>query len=242
MRAALRAEWTKLWTVAGPCGLLLGLIVATIGLSAAAGAVVTCASAGCDPLGPGLVGVRLGQAPAAVLAVLMISGEYSSGLIRTTLTAVPRRPVVLAAKAVVLAGVVAVAATIAVLGSLAAAGTTARPGDGTTLRVTGGSILYLVLIALLGLGVAAVVRDSATSVGVILGLVYLFPVIAQVIGDPHWQRVLQRIAPMSAGLTVQATGDLGGLPLSPWAGLAVTAGWAAAALVAGGLVLHFRDA
>ena len=85
-------------------------------------------------------------------------------------------------------------------------------------------------------------RDSATSIGVVLGLLYLVPIVAQTVGDPHWQRLLQQIAPMSAGLAVQATTDLHSLPISPWAGLGVTAGWAAAALLIGGLLLRMRDA
>jgi ABC-2 type transport system permease protein len=245
-------------TVAGPMWLLLGMIAATVGLSAAATSVVACGSAGCggDLTELSLLGVQLGQAPAAVLAVLVISGEYRSGMIRTTLTAVPRRATVLAAKAGTLTGVVAAAGTVAVLGSLLAGrlilsrrGFTAARGhpalslaDGPTLRATAGSILYLILITLLSLGIAALVRDAATSIGVILGLLYLLPVLAQVIGDPHWQRLLQQIGPMSAGLAIQATTGLHGLPLSPWAGLGVTAGWAAGALVAGGLLLRTRDA
>ncbi len=110
------------------------------------------------------------------------------------------------------------------------------------MRATVGSILYLTLIALLGLGIATVVRNSATSIGIVLGLLYLFPVLSQTIGDPHWQRLLQRVGPMNAGLSVQATTDLAGLPFGPWAGLGVTAGWAAAALLAGGLLLCKRDA
>jgi ABC-2 type transport system permease protein len=258
MRPALHAEWTKLRTVAGPVWLLLGMIAVTVALSAAATSVVTCASTACggDLTKLTLIGVMLGQAPAAILAVLVVSGEYSSGMIRTTLTAMPHRATVFAAKAITLTGVVAVAATTAVLGSLLAGrlllprhGFTTAHGhpapslvDGPTLRAVAGSILYLVLIALLSLGIAAVVRSSATSIGVILGLLYLLPILSQVIGDPLWQRRLEQIAPMSAGLAIQATTDLRSLPISPWAGLGVTAGWAAAALVAGGLLLRERDA
>jgi len=245
-------------TVAGPLWLLLGMIVATVALSAGATSVLTCGSAGCggDLTRISLIGVVLGQALAAILAVLVISGEYSSGMIRTTLTAMPHRPTVFAAKAITLTGVVAVAGTTAVLGSLLAGrlilprkGFTAAHGhpalslaDGPTLRATAGSILYLILIALLSLGIAAVVRDSATSVGVVLGLLYLLPILSQAIGNPHWQRLIQQIAPMSAGLAIQATTNLHSLPLRPWAGLGVTAGWAASALVAGGLLLRKRDA
>lgn len=258
MRPALHAEWTKMRTVASPVWLLLAMIAATVALSAGATSVVTCGSAGCGGDMPrlSLIGVQLGQALTAILAVLVISGEYSSGMIRTTLTAMPRRTTVFAAKAITLSGVVAVAATTAVLGSLLAGrvnlprnGFTDAHGhpalslaEGPTLRAAGGSILYLTLIALLSLGIAAIVRDSATSMGVVLGLLYLLPVLSQVIGDPDWQRLLQQIGPMSAGLAIRATTDLDGLPLPPWAGLGVTAGWAAAAIVVGGLLLRTRDA
>ncbi|HEY0003098.1 MAG TPA: ABC transporter permease [Actinoplanes sp.] len=258
MRLALRAEWTKMRTVAGPTWLLLGMITATVALGAAATSVVTCRSAGCggDPTRLSLIGVQLGQALAAILGVLVIGGEHRSGMIRTTLTAMPRRATLLAAKAVALTGVVAVAGSAAVLGSLLTArfilprsGFTVAHGhpalslaDGATLRATAGSVLYLTLIALLSLGIAAVVRDSATSIGVVLGLLYLVPVVARVIGDPDWQRLIERLGPMSAGLAVQATTDLGSLPLRPWAGLGITAGWAAAALLAGGIRLGRRAA
>lgn len=198
----------------------------------------------------------LDQALVAILAVLIISGEYGSGMIRTTLAATPHRVTVLAAKAVTLTGVVTAAGTVAVLGSLLAGrlilpgrGFTAAHGypalslaDGPTLRAIVGSILYLALIALLSLGIATVVRDAATSIGIVLGLLYLFPILSQVIGDPYWQRLLQQIGPMSAGLAIQTTTDLPSLPLSPWAGLGVVAAWAAAALLAGALLLRLRDA
>jgi ABC-2 type transport system permease protein len=258
VRLALHAEWTKIRTVASPLSLLLGTIAATVALSVAVTSVMTCGAAGCgdDTTKLSLTGVELGQALVAILAVLVISGEYSSGMIRTTLAAMPHRATVLAAKAVTLTGVVAAAGTVAVLGSLLAGrlilpghGFTAARGypalslaDGPTLRAAVGSILYLALIALLSLGVATVVRDSATSIGLVLGLLYLVPIISQVIGNPHWQRLLQQIGPMSAGLAIQATTDLRSLPISPWAGLGVTAGWAAAALLAGGLLLRMRDA
>jgi ABC-2 type transport system permease protein len=259
MRLALHAEWTKIRTVASPRWLLLGTIAVTVALSAGVTSVMTCGAAGCgggDTAKLSLTGVELGQALVAILAAGVISGEYSSGMIRTTLTAMPHRATVLAAKAVTLTGVVAAAGTVAVLGSLLAGrlilpghGFTAARGypalslaDGPVLRAAIGSILYLALIALLSLGVATVVRDSAASIGVVLGLLYLFPIISQAIGDPHWQRLLQQIGPMSAGLAIQATTDLHSLPISPWAGLGVTAGWAAAALLAGGLLLRLRDA
>src|SRR5262249_23277542 len=110
------------------------------------------------------------------------------------------------------------------------------------LRAAAGSVLYLVLIALLGLGVAAAARDSATSIGVVLGLLYLFPIITSFVGDPEWQRHMNQISPMTAGMYITATGQLRSLPLAPWQGLGVLAAWTAGALAAGGVLLRLRDA
>jgi ABC-2 type transport system permease protein len=110
------------------------------------------------------------------------------------------------------------------------------------VRATVGSVLYLILIALLSLGTAPAIRDSATAIGVVLGLLYLFPIVGAALGGSHLARLLQQVGPMTAGLAIQATTDLGNLPIGPWAGLGVLAAWAAAALLAGGLLLYLRDA
>jgi ABC-2 type transport system permease protein len=186
---------------------------------------------------------------------MAISGEYSTGMIRITLTAMPHRTTVLAAKAAVITGLVLAAGTIAVLGSVLAGrlilpGNGLTPahgypllslGDGPVLRAAAGSVLYLALIGLLSLGVATAVRDSAVAIGAVLGLLYLFPIIGSGL-DPHWQRHLQQIAPMTAGLDIQSTTGLRSLPLTPWQGLGVLVAWAAGALLVGGLLLRFRDA
>jgi len=256
---ALHAEWTKLRTVPGTIWLLLAAAVLTAGVSAAAAASTRCASgAVCrvDTVKISLTGVDLGQAVVAILAVLAVTGEYSTGMIRVTLAAMPRRTTVLAAKTAVVTGLVLVAGTIGVLGSVLA-GRLILPGhgfspargyallslgDGPVLRAAGGSVLYLVLIALLSLGVATVIRESGFAIGAVLALLYVVPIIASVVTDPHWERHLQQISPMTAGLDIQATTGLSGLPLSPWAGLGVLAAWAGGALLAGGLVLRLRDA
>jgi ABC-2 type transport system permease protein len=260
MGDALHAEWTKLRTVAGPAWLLAATVVATVAVSAAATGAVRCPSGGACPVDTtklSLTGVEFGQAIVAILAVLAISSEYSTGMIRTTLAAMPRRSAVLAAKAVILGGLVLAAGTIAVAGSLLAGrlllpghGFTAVRGfplpslaHGPTLRAAAGSFLYLALIALLSLGVATAVRDSAAAIGVVLGLFYLSPILAAVMSPyPVWYHRIERYAPMSAGLTIQATTGLRSLAISPWGGLGVLAAWAAAALLAGGLLLRLRDA
>jgi ABC-2 type transport system permease protein len=258
LREALHAEWTKLRTVPSTGWLLLTAIVLTVGASTLASAVEKCpASCSADPTKVSLTGILLGQAAVAVLAVLVMTGEYSSGMIRTTLTAVPRRTTALAAKAAIVTGVVLAAGTMSVLGSVLAGHfilpgngfTTAHGfaalslGHGPTLRAAAGSILYLALIGLLSLGLATALRDSGATIAVILALLYIVPILTE-LGtlDPAWQHRLQRYGPMTAGLAIQATRDLRKLPIGPWPGLGVLALWAVAALLAGGLVLRLRDA
>jgi ABC-2 type transport system permease protein len=257
MRPALHCEWTKLRTVAGPSWLLLATVVLTVVLSAFAATSARYAQAGpgLDLTRLSLTGIYLGQAIVAILGVVSISSEYAFGVISITLAAVPGRWTVLAAKAVVVGGLALAAGTVAVLGSLLA-GRLILPGHGftvahgyallslahgPTLRAVAGSVLYLGLIALLSLGVATAVRSSAAAIGIVLGLLYIFPLIAAVVPDAHWQRHLQQIAPMTAGLAVQATVNVRSLPISPWGGLGMLAAWAAAAVLVGALLLKLRD-
>jgi len=257
MSDALRAEWTKLRTVSTTAWLLAAVIVLTVALGAGVAHAVSYATgARKDITKLSLTGVYIGQAIVAILAVQAISAEYSCGMIRVTLIAIPRRPVVLAAKAAVVGALVLAAGAVAMLGSviagrliLPASGFTNAHGyaalslgHGATLRATAGSVLYLALIALLSLGVGAAVREAAVAIGLVLGLLYVFPIIAALVGDQHLQRHLEQIAPMSAGLAIQNTINLGHLPIGPWAGLGVLAAWAGAALLGGGLVLKLRDA
>jgi ABC-2 type transport system permease protein len=243
---ALHAEWTKVRTAPDTIWLLLAALGLTVAASLAA-AAIACPAEGCatDPTKLSLSGIELGQAVVAVLAVLAMGTEYSTGMINTTLTAIPRRTTALAGKAVILAGLVTGVAGIAVPGSLLAGRMILPgpgPGAGPVLRAATGSVLYLVLIALLSLGTAAAVRDSATAIGIVLGLLYVVPIIAQMVSDPHLRRHLEQTAPMSAGLAVQATTQLDQLPIGPWAGLGVLAAWACTALTTGWLVLQLRDA
>jgi ABC-2 type transport system permease protein len=258
MSEALHAEWTKLRTLPGAGWLLLGVVTATVIISATVSASVSCSSpAAChvDVTKLSLTGTYLGQAVVAVVAVLAASGEYGTGMIRTTLAAAPRRGTVLAAKAAVVTAVTLAAGTPAVLGSVLA-GRLILPGhgytpangypvlslaNGTVLRAAAGTVLYLALIALLSLGIATAVRDAAVAIGSVLGLLYLFPILAQVASGGA-ARHLDQAGPMTAGLEIQASTGLSHLPIAPWAGLGVLAAWAAAALLAGGLLLRLRDA
>ena len=259
LRLALHAEWTKLRTVSGPAWLLLAVAALTIAVSAAAVGATHCPqhlTCPVDTTKLSLTGVQFGQAVVAILAVLMVSNEYSSGLMRVTLAAMPGRLTVLAATALLLAALVLAAGGVAVVGSVRAGhlilpghGFTAARGFhpvwlsyGPTLRAASGSVLYLTLIALLSLGVAALVRDSAVSIGVALGVLYLFPIVLAFIGNAHWQHRLERWTPTVAGQAIMDTTGLRSLAITPWGGLGVLALWAAAALLGGGLAFRFRDA
>ena len=253
MTRALHAEWTKQRTLPGTLWLMAAAALLTIAVSVAAVAATTCrpgTECPVDTAKLSLTGVQFGQAVVAILAVLTVGGEYSSGMIRTTLSAIPHRPTVLAAKAVTVIVPALATAAVAVLGSLLATrlrlpgrGLPAIPlSDGAVLRAAFGSVLYLALIALLSLGLAAAVRDTGAAIGLVLGLLYLFPILAEAAANPHWQRRLEQIGPMNAGLQIQATTNVHSLPISPWGGLGVLAAWAASALLAGGLLLRLRDA
>jgi ABC-2 type transport system permease protein len=258
MRRELHAEWTKLRSLPSTGWLLLATVALTVALSATATLAARYTSQGPsqDLTKLSLFGVVLGQALVAILAVLAISDEYSTGMIGITLTAMPHRVRALAAKATVVGVLVLASGAVAVGGCLLAGrlilptrGFTAAHGyallslaNGPTLRAAAGSVLYLALTALLSLGIAAAVRASGVAVGLVLGVLFVFPIIAAMVNDPHWQRHLLRIGPMTAGLSIQATTNLRTLPIAPWTGLGVLAAWAAAALVVGVLRVCVCDA
>jgi ABC-2 type transport system permease protein len=239
VRAALRAEWTKLRTVPDAAVALALIALLTVAVSIAAS---TAASA--DVVRSSLLGVELGQAAVAVWGVQILAGEYGSGLITATFTALPRRLDVLAAKAVYLvAGVLAAGVPSIVISVLAGRRlATGYPEltSGPVLRAAAGAVAYLCLIGLLGLGVAALVRSPVGGTGTMLGLL-LAPAVMMAFLNPQWQRWLFKLAPSTAGQSIQSTVDLKSLPIGPWAGLAVAAAWAIVVLGAGALTIRLRD-
>lgn len=111
-----------------------------------------------------------------------------------------------------------------------------------TLRAAVGTVLYFGLVALLSLGVGAIIRDSAGALTAVLTLLYLFPILGAVISDPQWRERVAQLAPSTAGMSIQATTRLDQLAIGPWAGLGVLAGYAAGAMVLGAIVFLARDA
>ncbi|WP_426595734.1 hypothetical protein ACPPVS_08990 [Cellulomonas sp. McL0617] len=253
---ALHAEWTKARTLASTWWLLAFVVVSMVGLAAAiTGTLDTDACSGtCDTVKLSLTGVRLAQAGVAALAVLVVSSEYATETITTTLAAVPRRSVVVCAKLVLVSASTLVAGGVGVLaavvvgrGLLAGRGFTAASGypdagfDALATRAAVGTVVYLVLVAVLSAGTALIVRDTAAAVTIVLAALFVAPLLAMAV-DADWQDRIHRFAPMDAGLAVQATRDLGALHIGAWPGLALLGGYALVAALLGGLALISRDA
>jgi ABC-2 type transport system permease protein len=257
--SALRAEWTKLRTVRSSwwaLGLALGL---TLVMSAFVSSTVSTSGKAFDDSGDdvmmlSLAGVLFGQFAVVALAVVAITTEHATGTIRATFAANPRRHAVLGAKAAIVAGTVLVVGLVGSLlaflaaqpilhdnGFVAANGYAPLSlGDADTIRAVGGSAVYLALLALLSLGVGAILRHTAAAVTTVLALMFV-PLLAAGLLPESAQDTIQRIAPMTAGICIQVTTDQGA-PLSPGAGIAVLAAWAAAAMLGALWLIGRRDA
>jgi ABC-2 type transport system permease protein len=257
----LRSEWIKLTSLRSTAWSLLMIVVAGVGLSLLLAATMESAGLPDAPsvgftLSTVTLGVMFGQIIAAVLGVLAISGEYSTGMIRSTLTAVPTRLPVLAAKAVVLFALVAAVGLVTLVGSWAATYPIfAAAGIATGLAEPGflvailGATAFLGLTAVFALGIGTVLRSAAggvaTVLGVILGLPLFLPLAALAFEG------IVDVAPFlftSAGesmasLPAEAGAEAGrGAPLAPWLGGVVVLAWTGVSLALAGLSLRRRDA
>ncbi|WP_353951527.1 hypothetical protein V6K52_18140 [Knoellia sp. S7-12] len=255
---ALRAEGTKQRTVPATVWLMLATAAA---LAALGPAIVSsmdaarCPPAGCprDLVRVALTGTWLAQTTVALTGVLAATVEFATQTVVTTVTAVPPRWRVVLAKAVVVAVVTAAATAIGAgvafgLSRLLAddsrfthaAGFAPLDLSGPSLRALGGTVAYLVAVALIGLGVGLLLRDTAWATSTVMGLLFSVPVLITFIGDPEWNERLQQVAP-TAGLAVQATLGLSELPIGPWRGLLVTTAYAAVLLALGTWAFARRD-
>ena len=250
-RHVARMEWIKLrslrstwWTMGiGVAGAVAIGVAVGRGTKNASGDLTNNALAG---LVPGLLLV-------GVLGVLVMTSEYSSGTIRATLAAIPRRPLVLAAKAAVFGAVTLAAGEVAAFVSFFAGGATLphgipapaldQPGVLRAVLLSGASFC---LIGLLGLGLGAIIRHSPAAIGVLVGGVY---VLAQVIGAvAHSVRAYMPILIVGNSISTTKPLSCGGSagqcpqPLPAWTGFGMLCLYAAAALAAGGWLLSRRDA
>jgi len=259
---ALGAEWLKLHTVRSTFWSLL--LLAGVSILFTSWASWESETQGGSPGFPGdndivldsLTGIWFGQIAAAVLAVLAITSEYPTRMIRTTFAANPRRRSVLVAKAAVVGGVVlavGLATSVACfqVGQwiLRGNGFTYENGypaaslaDGATLRAVGGSAIYLVALAVFSLGVGAIVRHTAAAITIVLATV-LAPVIAIGFLPENVAEVFERFSLMGAGLAIQQTVERpDNIPLGPAGGLAVVAAYGAVTLLVALWAIGRRDA
>ena len=200
-----------------------------------------------DPTQVSLRGIYLGQLALGVLGVLVVSGEYATGMIRASLTAIPHRWPVLAAKAVVVAAVTFVVAEAAafaafLLGQAALSSTHYQANLSTpgAVRACIGAGVYLTIIALLGVGLGFILRSTAGGIASLVGIVLILPLLAQALPSPYSTDV-SKYLPLSAGTQIISVHQ-DSSALSPWTGIAVAAAYALTALVAGLYVLQRRDA
>ncbi|MEV0097078.1 ABC transporter permease [Streptomyces sp. NPDC050738] len=249
LHRAVHGEWTKLRTVPSHLWTLLALPAVMTGLTALIATGTRPEETHPDPTALALSGVYFAQLAAVAIAVAVVTSEYHPRVILTTLAASPRRTTVFTGKALTVTAAVLLAALPGVLGALLAGrraqhGTAQLPlSDSSLQRAVLGTVLYLLLVALLSTGVALVVRHQAAATGVVLALLYGPYLATQMIKmSTHTLHLVQKLSPMTAGLAVQTTTGEGTAPLAPWTGLAVLAAYAAAALAVGWTLLRRRDA
>ncbi len=248
---AMNAEWTKLRTLRGPRWTLLAGLLATVGVGALICffmnrnfASVVSDGKPFEPVRTSFAGLVLGQLAMVVLGVTMIGGEYASGMIRLSLTAVPNRTVFYAAKAAVLAGVTFLVGLVAAftaffVGQAMLGDHGVSLGAPGVLRAVLGGAVYLMLIALLSLGVATMLRRQTLALGILVPFFFLVSGILQAI--PGVTAATQYL-PDQAGQRFLQIHHQSKDAYGPWTGLLITVLWVAAALLGGWFVLRRRDA
>jgi hypothetical protein len=248
-----RSEWTKLWSVRSTRWSLAIAFAFTVGVAALACAVVSNHwpsmsphdRADFHPLEVTFAGVQLAQLAVGVLGVLVITAEYSTGMIRASMSAVPRRLPVLWGKAavygVVLLLLMVPAALIAFVVGQAIL-TTQHIQAGFTqpgvARAVIGAGLYLTVVGLFGLGLGAIVRNTAGGIAAFAGIMFVLPPLMNVL-PTSWNDAASPYLPLAAGEAILAVTP--GNHLAPWAGLALLCGYAAAALATAAVLLVRRD-
>jgi hypothetical protein len=251
------SEWTKLHSLRSTRWSFLVAIVLTIGLPALFAAITAShwdhmslrEQADRKPLDIGLAGVNLSQLAIAVLGVLVITGEYSTGMIRASLAAVPKRLPVLWAKAAVFAVVTFVLMIGPVLIGFFVSQAILNGhhhilqisfSHGGVSRAVFGGALYLTLIGVFALAVGAIVRNTAGAIAAFAGLFFVIPPLLNILPQ-NWNQSISEYMPDSAGRAIFALTH-GSHTLSPAGGLALFAGYCALALAVAAILLVRRDA
>lgn len=271
----VRSEWIKLRTLRSTwwCGALLVLLPVLFGLLVApfldrSGASLPATGQDAATVAVATVGTNFTQLIAAVLGVLVISGEYGTGMIRSTFTAVPSRLPAVLAKLVVLAtlifvlGLVAAALTLAATaGILSSHGITPRLGESSVWMPIVGSAVYLALVAVLAFAIGALVRNTAGGIATSIGLLLVLPILLAVaigLTNATWLENVNALLPSAAGGQLHAyAAPSGGAAVGPggraatasadvvlngWGGLGVLVAWILVALVPALVLIRRRDA
>jgi ABC-2 type transport system permease protein len=252
---ALRSEFTKIRSVRSTYWTLIAMFIVVVGFGALAswGRASHGGQAGpfFDPTRQSLAGLYIGQLIIGVLGVLVISSEYGTGMIRTTLTTNPHRGVMIAAKGVVFTGVALVASLItaftsfflgqALMSSHHIGTTVSSPG---VLRAVIGGALFLTACGVLAFGLGLLLRHSAAAIGAMVGLLFVVTILVSFLPQT-WQNDVDKWIPALAGgqLWMVQAQPPGSTPMfGPWPSFAVLCGWAALALVSAVALFRKRDA
>ena len=251
---ALRSEWTKLRSVRSTYWSLLVAAVLGIGL----GALISGISAHhyatdpsvhfrWNPTDRSLTSLAIAQLAFAILGVMVVTGEYSTGMIRTSLAAVPKRSRLLAAKAVVWTALALVAGEVIsfvtfLVGQALISGQapSASLGYPNVLRAVVGAGLYLAVLGLLGTAVGTLLRHAAAAIGTMVALLLVLPGIAAALPS-SWSQPIEEWWPTNAGHQVAAVlRDSHTLPA--WTGFGVMVLFTAVVLGLAFVMLERRDA
>jgi ABC-type transport system involved in multi-copper enzyme maturation permease subunit len=252
----LRSEWTKLWSLRSTRWSLLASFVAMAGLGPLAAAVqmghwsqlsfhdrLTY-----DSINTAVGGYNLAQLALGVLGVLVISGEYSTGMIRSSLMAVPTRLPVLWAKILVYAVVTFVLMLVASFISFFAVQAIVTQhhvqhaiGDPGALRTVIGAPLYMTALAVLCVGLGALLRNTAGGIATFVGLLFVLPGISEIL-PASLDHSISKYLPLGAGTTVATHSFENPYHLGVWGGFALFCGYAVIAVAAGAFSLLRRDA
>jgi ABC-2 type transport system permease protein len=256
----LIAEWTKIRSVRSTLWSLAIFVVLSLGLCAlfswltvhqiqTGHAVRRDAAILTDPVAFILgTGLSFGQLAICVLGVLTITTEYSTGVIRASLLAVPRRIPMLIAKALVFAALVFVVTEVAMFASffigkplLHPITTVSLSQPGVTRAVIGAG-LYLTVLGLFALSIGLLIRHTAGAIAIVIALVLVVPPLLSLLDNYDWGHHIHAWFPTVAGGLITADHQQAGQLLTPWQGFAVFCGWTALLLIVGSYLLRRRDA
>lgn len=251
----LLSEWTKLRSLRSTLLSLLAAAVFILGLAALVTSVTVAhwpprdaaEALTFDPTTRSLAGVFLAQLALGSLGVLMMTGEYATGSVRATFAAVPARLPVLWGKALVFAGVTLLVTVPSTLGAFFLGQSILRGKDLQTTfghagvaRAVLGAALYLTAAGLLGLGLGALLRNTAAAISTLFGLLFVLPIIVRFLPS-SWSDPISKYLPSSAGEAITHVRP-DPTALSPWTGFAVFCGYTAAVLLLAAVGLRRRDA